>query len=241
VQLSTPALQTNFSPQSASFWEQVHREMAELLSVAGHQPYLQFGEVQWWYFPLAGSGMPFYDDYTKDTFLATYGREMSMIPDNTVNPADYSAEAEFLPQLIGNFTSRVMTFVRNSYPNCRFEVLYPTDVNDTPLNGVINYPTASWTPDNLDCLKTESFTYTYQRNLNASRNTINHGKALGFSPGKRSFLVGISDSTTPWLKELRCALAENVETVVLFALDQFCLIGYEVPMPRSLRRSLFMG
>jgi hypothetical protein len=29
--------------------------------------------------------------------------------------------------------------------------------------------------------------------------------------------------------------------VVLFALDQFCLIGYNLPLPRSDRRSRFMG
>jgi len=32
-----------------------------------------------------------------------------------------------------------------------------------------------------------------------------------------------------------------VESVVLFALDQFCLIGYEVPVKQSNRRATFMG
>ena len=166
---------------------------------------------------------------------------VAVVPDNNVDPADYSEEAEFLPTLIGDFTSGIMTFVRNTYPTCRFEVLYPTDVNETAFNQLINYPAADWTPAELDCLKTESFTYTYTRNLDASRGTINYGKALGFLPHQRSFLVGIGDSTAAWLKELRYALAENVETVVLFALDQFCLIGYETPLPRSLRRSVYMG
>jgi hypothetical protein len=35
--------------------------------------------------------------------------------------------------------------------------------------------------------------------------------------------------------------AQGVESVVLFALDQFCLIGYAAPLPRSQRRSRFMG
>ena len=239
--LNTPALQTNFSPESTSFWKQVYLDMAGLMDGAGYQPYLQFGEVQWWYFPLLGSGMPFYDDYTKTTFQSTYGYSMNVIADNTVDPDDYPDEAELLPALIGNFTSEVMSFVRSTYPTCRFEVLYPTDVNDTPLNEVINYPTATWTPANLDCLKTESFTFTYTRDLDACRGTISYGQTLGFPRDKRSFLVGIGDSTTTWLKELRYALAENVESIVLFALDQFCLIGYEAPPPNSHRRSLFMG
>jgi hypothetical protein len=36
------------------------------------------------------------------------------------------------------------------------------------------------------------------------------------------------------------ALGE-VEVVVLFALDQFCLVGYETPLDRGLRRAAYMG
>jgi hypothetical protein len=53
--------------------------------------------------------------------------------------------------------------------------------------------------------------------------------------------VGISDYTTPWAKELRLALGQGLESVVLFALDQFCLIGYGLPLEDGSRRALFMG
>jgi hypothetical protein len=49
-------------------------------------------------------------------------------------------------------------------------------------------------------------------------------------------LVSISDATTPWLKEVRMAAGRGFESVVLFALDQFCLIGYPDPLPQSTRR-----
>ena len=49
--LNTPSLQTNFSPTSASYWQQVYLDMATVMTAAGLMPYLQFGEVQWWYFP----------------------------------------------------------------------------------------------------------------------------------------------------------------------------------------------
>ncbi len=241
VLLSTPALQTNFSPQSLAFWREVYLEMAGLLAEAGHRPYLQFGEVQWWYFPLPGSGMPFYDAYTTSAFQDRYGRAMRIVPANDVDPSEYAEEVEFLRELVGTFTSEVMSYVRTAIPECRFEVLYPTDVNQTPFNSLVNYPDQVWTPENLDCLKTESFTYTYARDLNASVGTIRHGKALGFPDTRRSFLVGISDGRSPWMKAVRYALSENVESVVLFALDQFCLIGYPAPLPSSPRRSVFLG
>ena len=64
---------------------------------------------------------------------------------------------------------------------------------------------------------------------------------LGFPPAQSSHLVGIGEYTTPWDKEQRLALGEGLESVVLFALDQFCLIGYELPLDRGARRALFMG
>jgi hypothetical protein len=241
VWLNTPSLQTNFSPTSADFWQQVHLDMANILVAAGLQPYLQFGEVQWWYFADDGSGMPFYDAYTTSTFQAQYGRAMTVITNNTLDPTTIPDEAAFLPGLIGNFTSQIMAFVRSGIPNCRFEVLYPVDVNATALNRVINYPVNEWTPAILNCLKTENFSYTAARNLDLSATSIDAGVPLGFPPLQRSHLVGISDPSTPWLKEARMAQGEGLESVVLFALDQFCLIGYSLPLSTGLRRSAKLG
>ena len=128
-----------------------------------------------------------------------------------------------------------------TYPNCRFEVLYPPDVNNFALTKVINYPTTDWTPANLTCLKTECFTYTYDRNLDLSLASMDSVNSFGFTPAQRSHLVGVSDSSTAWLKEVRLAEGQGFESVVLFALDQICLIGYELPLSRGMRRSLQLG
>jgi hypothetical protein len=241
VVVSTPALQTNFSPTSASFWQQVYLDMATLMNAAGLIPYLQFGEVQWWYFPDDGSGMPFYDAYTTSSFQTQYGRAMTVITSNSVDPSTVPQEAAFLPGLIGAFTAQIRSFVHATYPACRFEVLYPVDVNAFPLTKVINYPTSDWTPSNLDCLKTESFTYTGERNLDLSLQSMNSVNSLGFTPSQRSHLVGVSDPTTAWLKEARLAQANGFESVVLFALDEVCLVGYSLPFSRGLRRSTQLG
>jgi hypothetical protein len=37
------------------------------------------------------------------------------------------------------------------------------------------------------------------------------------------------------------AAGEQLDSVVLFALDQFCLIGYQLPLERGARRSQYMG
>jgi hypothetical protein len=128
-----------------------------------------------------------------------------------------------------------------TYPACRFEVLYPPDVNNFALTQVINYPTGDWTPANLNCLKTESFSFTYDRDLDLSLVSMNAVNRLGFTPSERSHLVGISDPSTAWLKEVRLAQGLGFESVVLFALDQMCLVGYSLPLSTGFRRSTRLG
>ena len=247
ILLPTPALQTNFSPTSLDFWKQVHADCAQVMDEAGITPYLQFGEEQWWYFPHDGrnppdrvnfASMPFYDAWTTAEFVARYGHAMTVFEDNNHDPALYPDEMEFLASLLGEFTDAVIAYVRSWYPTARFEVLYPFDVNGNPFNRAFNYPGTFWTPAALDCLKTEGLSLTFTRNLAASEQGISMGGLLGFDSSKRAHLVGLGDSTAPWLKETRIAEGQGFESVVGFALDQFCLIGYEVPLPLSSRRAV---
>ena len=102
-------------------------------------------------------------------------------------------------------------------------------------------PYAAGRTENLAGFKTENFTYTFDRDLNKAGESIQLPRQLGFEPSQSSHLVGIGEYTTPWGKEQRLAVGENVESVVLFALDQFCLIGYVLPLDRGTRRAGFMG
>jgi hypothetical protein len=240
VWLNTPALQTNFGPQSTAFWQAVYGEMADLMASAGVRPYVQFGEVQWWYFA-AGSGMPFYDSYTTTTFQARYGKPMAAILSQNADPVGYADECVFLPEVIGEFTRAMMTFVRQTHADARFEVLYPPDVNDTALNRLVNFPHTHWTAASLDSLKTENFTYTGDRDLDKTLASIELPMQLGFGRSQSSHLVGIGEYTTPWSQEQRMATGEQLDSVVLFALDQFCRIGYRLPLERAARRSRYMG
>jgi hypothetical protein len=250
--VNTPALQTNFSPASLAYWQQVYLEMAAVMAAAGVQPYLQFGEVQWWYFcpptdpangnwtPIANGGMPFYDAYATATFQSQYGRPMHVFTDPSNDPAAYPEESAFLPGLIGEFTAAIMAFVRQTYANAQFEVLYPPDTNDAALTRVINLP-AQWSPANLNCFKTENFTYTGDCNVDAAITSIGLPLQLGFAPANSAHLVGIGNYKTPWSKESRIAEGLKMGSVVLFALDQCCLIGYALPPSPWPGAGLFMG
>ncbi|HWR49763.1 MAG TPA: hypothetical protein VN428_01560 [Bryobacteraceae bacterium] len=239
VILNTPAIQTNFSPASRTFWKPVYTEMAGLMKEAGLVPYLQFGEVQWWYFRDQRSGMPYYDEHTKQEFRNRYGREMATITDWDTPPELHIEEACFLSELIGEFTTEVVAHVRESYPECRVEVLYPLDVNETAWNRAVNYPVSAWTPGTLDCLKTESFGYTYARDLDKCLESIRFPFERGFGAERSAHLIGLGDARSPWDKEAGIAIGEGVKSVVLFALDQFCLVGYALPALRPSRRARF--
>ena len=79
------------------------------------------------------------------------------------------------------------------------------------------------------------------RNLNLAKDSIGLPMQIGFARAKSSHLVGIAGYTTPWQNEVTRSLGQNLESVVLFALDQFCLMSCPVPPPAGARRSLFMG
>jgi hypothetical protein len=230
VIVMTPAVQTNFSTVSINYWKEVYRDTAQLHVEAGLVPYLQFGEVQWWYFsynpPGVIEGMPFYDDYTKQTFQQRFGRPMQLVSETNVNPVPVADELQHCADLLGEYCVAIMDYVRQTYPECRFEVLYPLDVNESPVNARVNYPTNVWTPALLDCLKTEGFGITATNNLDAIRHALGDGKRRGFSPQKNAHLTGCLDTMIPWQKEVEMIEALGMESAVLWAIDQFCLIGF---------------
>ena len=239
VLLNTPALQTNFSPTSLAFWKHVYLEMAELQNEASVTPYLQFGEVQWWYFPNP-SGMTFYDEYSKTEFVNQFGHAMHVFTSNTDSPAAFPEESAFLQSLIGNFTAAIRAFVKSDYPAAKFEVLYPPDVNDFPLTRVVNYPASDWTPANLEVLKTENFTYTGSRNLNKARESILLPMTNGFPRSRSAHLIGVFNASEPWNWERRLARGQAVESIALWAFDQFSMIGYRLPLSDGIRSSRFL-
>ena len=237
--VNTPAVQTNFSPQAIAYWQQVYLDMAALQSAAGLTPYLQFGEIQWWYFPKQiwnnstaqnqYVGMPFYDQYTVAQFEVKYGRPPQVILSNSADPSPYSDELSFFSALLGSYTSAIRQAVVQQFPNCRWEVLYPTDTNNTPLNRIANFAIDDWTPSNLNSLKTESFGFTGSSNLDASAYSMGVSAAKGFPNAQRAHLIGIGDAFSCWLKESNYAQAQGLGSITLFALDQYCLIGYPLP------------
>lgn len=154
---------------------------------------------------------------------------MAVIAVSDVDPKQYPREAQTLNTLLGGFTAGLRGALRAAYPNTRFEVLYPGDVNTPAFNTSVNLAAGDWTPSNLTTFKTEGLSYAAMRNLDLAVTCMGISASLGFGNVQRAHLVGISDAQTAWMKEVDLAQAQGMESVVLFALDQYCLIGYPLP------------
>lgn len=186
--------------------------------------------------------MTFYDEYTKDEFAVRYGRQMHEFVSNGDDPDQHPEESEFLVDLIGEYTKTIREYVLAVYPDTRFEVLYPHDVNNFPLTRAVNYPDSDWTPQHYEILKTENFTYTGDRDLDSAKLSIGFPyEEKGFTVSRSAHLIGVFHSSEPWKTERRMSLDEGIESVVLWAFDQFSMIGYPLPLGLTRRRSRFIA
>ena len=106
---------------------------------------------------------------------------------------------------------------------------------------VVNYAEDDWTPANLESLKTENFSYTVAADLNKSLESIRLPFLKGFTRVRSAHLIGVAGAPHPWEWERRLARAENIEAVVLWAFDQFSMVGYRLPLGEGSRRSRFVA
>jgi hypothetical protein len=188
--------------------------------------------------PIPNGGMPFYDAYTTARFNRSTGAHARVHgpeqrpdaipagvrvparPDRPVHRCDHGLRAA-------------------DYANAQFEVLYPPDTNDAPLTTVINLPASG--PGEPRLLQ--------DRELHLhGRLRSECGSSLQ-SICPCNWVSRRQTARTWWASELhdavgkRGALAEGLKlgSVVLFALDQCCLIGYGCRCRLGRDRGLFMG
>lgn len=132
-----------FAPPFRDYTKKAYEETVGLMEAAGLTAPVQFGEVLRWYFANA-SGMAFHDAYTTSRFQTQHGRPLhTFLPSNDDPSVNGDVDANFLRQTVKDHVDAIRTCVVASYPNAKFEVLWPLDVNDPNtgrLNRYINLP-----------------------------------------------------------------------------------------------------
>ncbi len=71
--------------------------------------------------------------------------------------------------------------------------------------------------------------------------SVEFAEGMGFPAEKRSHLIGCGDPSLPWQKEWRRALRNGVESVVFFAIDQYCLVGYRRSGEKLRKKARWQG
>jgi hypothetical protein len=252
---SLKSTQCVFGTTFRAYQQQAFKEMAGLMSSAGMTPWLQFGEFLWWYFdwyasPVDGqhvaAGMAFYDAETTAAAEAALGRALASFSHTTDDPSvnDY-ADANFLRERIKTHTDAIAAFVKATYPEAKFELLWPYDVNYptlTPvaqlggrLNRYVNLPSefAQKAGSGVDRFKMEALAFgSQERNLNMALQAMNRPYAeLAWEKADIGYLVPCFNGGCPWATEYLQAKRESIPLIVFWALDHFCLMGENLPLP----------
>jgi hypothetical protein len=228
-----------------AYHQAIFRCVAGLMAGAGLTPEIQFGEFLWWFFTNRtaqnpGGGMAFYHPEITAAAQMTLGRPLARFNNPTDDPGvNAGADATFLRNRLRDYTNGIMADVRSAYPNTRFELLYPYDVNHPEpagihnlggaLNRFINLPVEWETKpgSGLDRIKMEALDFgAWSRNLDLAKTAIRLPLELGWPADSVRYLVPVFRGGYPWEKEVEAAHALGVSAVNLWAFDHVCLYGW---------------
>jgi hypothetical protein len=208
-----------------------------------------------------GGSMGFYDAVTAAAAESELGRPLYKFTcqddDPTVNA---SADASFLASRLKAHIDAIRTAVLAQYPDAKFEILYPNDVNNPVcflgpsvqypqggrLNAAVNLP-PEWRVkegSGLDRFKVEALSWgatylhmdlAHQAIVFALTNPMTWDKA------DVAYLVPWFNGTCPWPREFALATTRGLQLVNFWAYDHLTLMSWPLPLPKWLQRASFQG
>ncbi len=236
-----------FTDKVVDYLKKAYKEMADFMNDATLVPWLQFGEVLWWFFA-GGSpaSMAFYDDYTKSQAQTALGRALVLFDAVDDDPSvNAYADANFLRGRIKSHIDTVRSHVLASHAGAKFELLWPLDVNEPVierLNRYVNLPGEYEVKSGsgLDRLKMEALSFgAFERNLNKAREAIRfpYTSPMGWAKADVRYLAPWFNGGCPWREEYLMARREAVPNVTFWAWDHLGLLGWPLPLPVEEGRS----
>ena len=236
----------------------VYQTIAGLMRAAGLTPNLQFGEFLWWFFTNCSEsnpdgGMAYYDEETKSAALAALGRPLHVFRAPTDDPSvNGGADALFLRNRLRDYVAALIAGVRAEYPEARFEVLFPYDVNypqavgiderGGALNRFVNLP-VEWErkqTSGLDWLKIEALHFGVTRNLDLAKAAIRFPlEHLDWPRDSLRYLAPIFRPGYPWEREYHAAKGLGYAAVTLWAFDHVSIYGLTLRPPPA--RAKYFG
>jgi len=252
--------QCAFSDVVAGYQKKAFKEMAGFMSEGGLTPWLQFGEFLWWFFTdynaatNPAGGMSYYDAYTAAAAEATLARPLAQFqtPDDDPSLNDYG-DTNFLRGQVKTHIDAIRTYVLSAYPDAKFELLWPYDVNNpvpSPiynvggrLNRYVNLPGEYEQKfgSGLDRLKMEALSFgATDRNLDKAQQTARfpYTAPMAWSRADVRYLIPWFNGGCPWVNEFLMASRELLPNLSFWAWDHLNLFGWRLPLPVEARRSV---
>jgi hypothetical protein len=208
-----------------------------------------------------GGSMAYYDPITTAAAEQALGRPLYKFTcqddDPTVNSG---ADTSFLAARLKAHVDAIRGAVLAQYPNAKFEVLYPNDVNHPVcllgpgvqypqggrLNAAVNLPPQWQTQagSGLDRFKVEALSWgaTYL-NMDLANQAIVFALTSPMSWDKAdvAYLVPWFNGICPWPREFALASSRGLQLINLWAYDHLSLMSWPLPFPTWLQRTAFMG
>jgi hypothetical protein len=208
-----------------------------------------------------GGSMAYYDTVTSAAAEAALGRPLYKFTiqddDPTVNNG---ADTAFLAGRLKSHVDAIRSTVLAQFPNAKFEVLYPNDVNNPVclvgpgvqysqggrLNAAVNLPPAWYTQptSGLDSFKVEALSWsaTYI-NMDLAHQAVVFALTppMCWPASNVAYLVPWFNGTCPWPREFLLALSRGLNIVNFWAYDHMSLMSWPIPLQISLERSRYLG
>jgi hypothetical protein len=253
-----------FNPATVTaFLAACYVQAASIMSAAGLTPWLQFGEVLWWFFNWCTNtsdgqhieaGMAYYDANTSAAAQAALGRALAMFSHATDDPSiNGYADANFLRARIKAHIDGIRVAVLAVVPGAQFELLWPYDVNyptqnaygvGGQLNRYVNLPIEyqQQSGSGLNRLKMEALSFgSQERNFAKAYEamTFPWTAPMAWTRATSAYLIPWFNGGCPWDREWLAVsdAAVNPSWIGFWAIDHLCSFGWPLPLP--VRHSTF--
>jgi hypothetical protein len=208
-----------------------------------------------------GGSMAYYDAVTTSAAETALGRPLYKFTCQDDDPGlNGGADAAFLAGRLKAHIDAIRSAVLAQFPNAKFEILYPNDVNNPVcltgpgvpysqggrLNAAVNLPAQFLTQpgSGLDSFKVEALSWsaTYL-NMDLAQQAIVFAVTppMAWDTANVAYLIPWFNGTCPWPREFLSASSRGLNIVNFWAYDHLALMSWPIPLPVSVEKTVFLG